>query len=199
MILPRVRDTCCLFTDPDMLCQCLELQESAYATDIPLLKLWKLLKLLQSGEKCTAVHGFPSIFLAIRKFGVRQAARTFAFVFSGSSISTSSVDIWSPRSIFTLTLSRSIWICLAMTARISSRNTATRSECSCDALSWASRTCNRSRACGAEAGLLKKRNRLMPLSFRKVYPEGRAFRMEQSSALLHRQGGGLRRGKPMQA
>lgn len=93
MILPRLRDTCCFFTDPDMLCQCLELQESAYATDIPLLKLWKLLKLLQSGEKCTAVHGFPSIFLAIRKFGVRQAARTFAFVFSGSSISTSSVDI----------------------------------------------------------------------------------------------------------
>lgn len=93
MILPRLCNARCLFADSDMFSQCLKLQESAYGTDIPLLKLWKLLKLLQSGEKCTAVHGFPSIFLAIRKFGVRQAARTFAFVFNGSSISTSSVDI----------------------------------------------------------------------------------------------------------
>lgn len=58
MILPCLCNACRLFADPDMLCQCLELQESAYGTDIPLLKLWKLLKLLQSGEKCTAVHGF---------------------------------------------------------------------------------------------------------------------------------------------
>ncbi|MBQ0710092.1 MULTISPECIES: hypothetical protein [unclassified Ochrobactrum] len=58
MILPRLRNTCCFFADPDMLCQCFKLQESAYATDIPLLKLWKFLKLLQSGEKCTSVHGF---------------------------------------------------------------------------------------------------------------------------------------------
>ena len=58
MILPCLCNTCRLFTDPDMFCQRLKLQESAYGTDIPLLKLWKLLKFLQSGEKCTAIHGF---------------------------------------------------------------------------------------------------------------------------------------------
>ncbi|MGJ0209607.1 hypothetical protein SD208_13980 [Ochrobactrum sp. BD67] len=58
MILPGLCNAGRFFADPDMFSQRLELQEGADATDIPLLKLGKLLKLLQSGEKCTAVHGF---------------------------------------------------------------------------------------------------------------------------------------------
>ncbi|NKB80060.1 hypothetical protein HED49_21770 [Ochrobactrum daejeonense] len=57
-ILPRLCNACGFLADPDMLRQGWKRQESADCTDIPLLKLWKFLKFLQSGEKCTAIHGF---------------------------------------------------------------------------------------------------------------------------------------------